>query len=391
MIQLHCGYYLHNNKIYTERAAMFDDMFINNDQTFKFCFNDEVFKALDWSLEPDISLPDLYKIRAQQLRESYDYLILSYSGGADSHEILCTFLENNIFIDEIQTVHYNEGIKNIDKNILLNDKVLSIYLEYEFAALPALRHVKKISPNTKITLIDASEFTVNDISTNKCSFMGMDKYTTNSVVVVQNTPFSKNFFMHHHNSKVMKNKLKTAFIRGAEKPSLKLNGRRLNFSFNDSTMNSVKMIQAGNIENSYTIENFFWTPDVPLIPIKQSHVIKKALEIDRQFLMDFIKSTNKKSRVDQHSDIYSFQRAFNRIIYTHWNDHIFTAPKSLDKSSDLMLVGMLTGDTQSPLAALTEQRNYWLKKFDRLNDKTLLNRKFNSDNYIIGDLNVVKN
>jgi len=47
------------------------------------------------------SLDFLYALRARQLREKYDYLVLYFSGGADSTNILKTFIDNNIFLDEI--------------------------------------------------------------------------------------------------------------------------------------------------------------------------------------------------------------------------------------------------------------------------------------------------
>jgi hypothetical protein len=62
-------------------------------------FNESTFKSIDWSIEPKESLSELYKKRAQQIREKYDYIVLWYSGGADSHNVLMSFVKNNIFID----------------------------------------------------------------------------------------------------------------------------------------------------------------------------------------------------------------------------------------------------------------------------------------------------
>jgi hypothetical protein len=47
-------------------------------------FNEAVFDSYDWTVEPKDSLVELYRQRAQQLRNKYDYIILAYSGGADS-------------------------------------------------------------------------------------------------------------------------------------------------------------------------------------------------------------------------------------------------------------------------------------------------------------------
>jgi hypothetical protein len=56
----------------------------------------DTFKNFNKDLLGKIPLKTLYKERAQQLRDNYDELILYYSGGSDSHNILHTFLQNNI-------------------------------------------------------------------------------------------------------------------------------------------------------------------------------------------------------------------------------------------------------------------------------------------------------
>ena len=54
-------------------------------------FNDEVFEAYDWTKEPEKTLDQLYDARARDIREKYDHVIVSYSGGADSHNMLMAF------------------------------------------------------------------------------------------------------------------------------------------------------------------------------------------------------------------------------------------------------------------------------------------------------------
>ena len=99
MNHLHTGYYLYNDKMYFTRTDAFDDMILNNDcaGTLRFYYNDHVFTQLNWEIEPNIDISILYKIRAQQIRDKYKYLVLCYSGGHDSTEILWTFLNNKIF------------------------------------------------------------------------------------------------------------------------------------------------------------------------------------------------------------------------------------------------------------------------------------------------------
>ena len=196
--QLHCGFYLFNNRIYVSRQDMLDDMLkglefrerrygIPHDvhiQTRRsmdtvYCFNEPTFKLIDWTVEPPQTLKQLYTERCQQLRDKYEYLILSYSGGADSHEILYTFFENDIFIDEIQVVHYTKALERLDPFIIENDAALRQLLEYEVIVKPQLKIIAEKSPNTKITLLDASDFTVEEILKNRFDFMGMGKYNVN--------------------------------------------------------------------------------------------------------------------------------------------------------------------------------------------------------------------
>jgi hypothetical protein len=47
------------------------------------------------------SLQDMRGGKAMQLRDQYDYLILAYSGGADSDNILKVFQQNKIHLDEV--------------------------------------------------------------------------------------------------------------------------------------------------------------------------------------------------------------------------------------------------------------------------------------------------
>src|SRR5210317_1743936 len=62
---------------------------------------DTSLENYDWTVEPAESLDELMRQRALQLRDTYTYLKLWFSGGSDSTTVLRVFLENNIPIDEI--------------------------------------------------------------------------------------------------------------------------------------------------------------------------------------------------------------------------------------------------------------------------------------------------
>src|SRR5210317_184486 len=95
------GYYIarkNDGSIYKTYSLTEAYEFSNN---VKWHFNDEVFSKYNWKIEPIESLFELYKKRCQQIRENYDYIVLMYSAGADSDNVLNCFVRNNIKLDEV--------------------------------------------------------------------------------------------------------------------------------------------------------------------------------------------------------------------------------------------------------------------------------------------------
>lgn len=70
----HLGFYEVDGKKYANKiSAMLE---CPDDKWVHWNFNDEKFSRHDWKIEPKKTLRELYKIRAIQLREKYDKLIL---------------------------------------------------------------------------------------------------------------------------------------------------------------------------------------------------------------------------------------------------------------------------------------------------------------------------
>ena len=94
-------YYVKNLAFDSKVDALIYASTCDKTTTVEWSFYDEVFSQIDWKVPVNETISDLYKERAMQLREKYDHLSLSYSGGADSTNILQTFIKNNIRLDEI--------------------------------------------------------------------------------------------------------------------------------------------------------------------------------------------------------------------------------------------------------------------------------------------------
>ncbi len=393
MIQLHCGYYYHRGRILSRREDLLDSiLFHENYQAeqgvataqksgskyITYNFNDDVFTKIDWTIEPDISLSDLYKLRAQQIRDEYDYVILSFSGGSDSVEVLETFLEHGIFIDEIQTVHYNSLIAKRNEEDVKNDTSLSVMLEYRKAVVPKLKRVKQLSPNTKITEIDVSDYTYEQITKNKFDYMGMTGKDTNGTGIIK--PLRTNtFYMHNHNSKTFNPKGKVAFVRGYDKPILSIDDNRLFFRFSDIPLHGVKLLRSGTIDNLYTFEDFFWSPKMPLIPIKQSHVIKRAIEVD-PYLYDKVLRYNKET-ADFAEPV---ERLYSRLIYKYTDTIEFAGSKPAT-NPELKIINQLEKTHSKEI--MNERENYYKNKYQAIINKDLLKRPIFSWPYEIGVIN----
>jgi hypothetical protein len=344
---------------------------------YAYCFNDDVFGNIDWTIEPSISLSDLYKLRAQQIRDEYDYVILSFSGGSDSVEVLETFLEHNIFIDEIQTVHYDSLIARRDENEVAKDDSLSVMLEYRKAVIPKLQRVRKLSPNTKITEIDVSDYTYEQISKNKFDYMGLTGKETNGTNVTR--PLRTNtFYMHNYNNSNFKAKGKVAFVRGYDKPILSIDNNHLYFRFSDIPLHGVKLLRSGQINDMYTFEDFFWSRNMPLIPVKQSHVLKRAMELD-QYLYDRVANYNKETA----DFLEPVERLYSRIIYKYTDTIGFIGAKPAT-NPELKIVNQLTKTYSKDI--MDERASYYTKKYAAIENKELMRKPIYTKPYDLGEL-----
>ena len=86
MLNDRLGYYRVGwKKFYNKTLALLE----SNKTGYKidWVFNNDIYGKIDWTLPVLESLDLLYALRARQLREKYDYLVLYFSGGADSTNI----------------------------------------------------------------------------------------------------------------------------------------------------------------------------------------------------------------------------------------------------------------------------------------------------------------
>ena len=229
-----------------------------NNQSVYFYYYDDVYSKIDWTIEPPGNLDFYYKEQAQRLRDEYDYLILAYSGGADSTNILETFHYNNIKLDKILMVgafsqdELNESDENHNGELYKNC--------FPYVKELGLESISQVVDYTKL-FDKPKDFSIYQCGDEWASHIG--------------TFFSvHNWFWYDVEKYVvppgMENK-KVGLIFGKDKPFIMERNLIPGFCFWDKPVLSYA---AGRPNTNLHKINFYWDPQSPLILIKQLHVLK---------------------------------------------------------------------------------------------------------------------
>lgn len=386
------GHYIYGDHSFysREEALQFLLQTEQYDGTFRFYYHDHVFGSYDWTKEIELNISHLYRYRAQQLRDKYKYLILTFSGGSDSTQMLMTFIKNKIHIDEIQVYHHEKSVSKLDKHMMLGDTELSQFMEYQFAVEPFLKKYADHLKNTKINLIDSSDFVHEQYEKNKFDMLGTNaRGLKSSCFIVPKMVRSFQYHMLSYNEKVI-DKDNVGLIRGTEKPTLTIIDDRLFFQFYDIAYQTVSNFYTKKVDNFTTIENFYWSPDVPLIPIKQSHLIKKRLETDNFFYEKYVSMRSKRIEDDfmvgtGFSDGGDLERMFSSIIYPDWNPTTFVAPKPKQVNPEFKLYDTL-GVKHFGRDIMKELKEFNRAKYDKITFKNAISSFIYSRRYPVGKL-----
>lgn len=313
------GYYTVEDQIFDSKikACIFANQ---NNKEVTWHFNNKEFSNHNWMIEPEESLDQLYDIRTRQLRESYDYIIISYSAGSDSHNIVESFLRQGLLIDEI-VVNTMEKLNQNTVSLDINNKdPKNAAAEHYLQTIPRLKEIANRSPKTKITVLDLSDYLLNSwLEVGDASWILDKREGLNPLNVTR--------FNYLHFSDVRKNfdrNKKIALILGIEKPrTLIYSNNKFYIRFIDRPSNIVTIENHIREYNNATVEYFYWSPESLKILSKQAHVIKKWLEINPQYqnLWYYENFTPEVFRLVH-------ERLLRNIIYTTWNADWYQADKA---------------------------------------------------------------
>ena len=288
-----------------------------------FHYYDEIYSSYDWKIEPKETLEELYKERAIQLREKHKHLVLMFSGGADSTNMLQSFLKNNIPVDEIVSVFPIAAIEKLQHTFDPSDKSPQNYMfEYTHAAYPLLKLVSKNHPEIKITILDYIHDAIDIVENN--NFYKLSQ--SGSLIAVATA------YQYTAQKYVMSLNKDSTIVYAIDKPRIKYNRETKKFesNFSDFPATYGHFDYEAFSGNQSKVEYFYWTPDLPKICIKQSIMIKNYLEsislindIDSKLYREMVSSRKGNIRYDinVHHDL------IKKLIYKDWNTEIYQATK----------------------------------------------------------------
>jgi hypothetical protein len=281
-------------------------------------FNESVFSSYDWTKEPAEPIAELYRRRAQQLRDSYDYIVLMFSGGADSTTVLRSFLDNDIKLDE--AVSYMSYDATGDKDHFFNAEIFRV-------SIPVAEQLKTQYPWLKHRIIDLTELIVDYYDKNQNKFDWI--YEMNMCFSPNSTSKESLPLKIKEWADIIHSGKKFCVLWAHDKPRIMHENGKFLFKFIDIIDNAAT-VKSMSGQQPYTDELFYWTPDLPEILIKQGHLIKNYLSAPNVQNLPFVSQEKSDLAYREVNGVkyWLSNHGVHTLIYPGWDIRTFTNGKA---------------------------------------------------------------
>ena len=318
------GFYLVNGfKTYSKVEAL--EISDQTNQPVQWVFNDVEFSTYDWTKEPAESLPELYASRAKQIREDYDHIVIFYSGGADSGNVVDSFVDNGIPFEEIATYNYWK-LDSRENSFLHGEQVKVSY--------PRINELKDQGVDFLHRPIDLSEIAYeifkDQFWNTHRAYYGNNHWGT--------THLAKSYLREKIDDyrKIIDSGKRLVFVWGSEKPRVVFHNEDNHYYFKfidaiDSGFSPRSQLLARPYEHD---ELFYHSPKCFKLLCKQGHTIMNFFKHHKQMqLENLYVGDHKLPNIDfmfsnqGTEDGLSYRNLLNWLIYPKFNFQMFTMGK----------------------------------------------------------------
>lgn len=320
-------------------------------QRVKFHFNDHIYNTAKWGVEPQESIQQLYLQRALELRDKYDYLIILYSAGSDSTNMIKTFIDNNIKIDHVvswgcKNHHWGDlDLPNIEITKAGSEiikKIINMGIKFTFDNLLDTETFNK-------------EFRTSDWISRSGPTLSIGD------VMKQLVCFQKKEYLE-----LTKKGKKVCFLWGLERVSLNLIRGNYYLNFNDQILKGQAHKSRSSPNYPIQHEYFYSGPDTTSIKIlaKQAHLILNYLEknFTEQQIERIIGPLKKEELID--SDMDRKPRPYDNAEYEKYLEE--WKPNRQGRELHMLINNLIYSDTwNNKTFSIGKAEAEWLNKSSR--------------------------
>ena len=350
----HYGHYSVDGKIFLNKSHAV--ISAGGDfKKIKFHYHDETFNLYNWKQEPEptVGLEEFYRRRAQQIRDKYDYVVVLYSGGPDSTNVLNSFIKNNIAVDEIVNMNsYSQT--GVVKNTIHN-------ADYVFNVEPYLKQlIAEHNLQSRITILDEIDL----VKKHWNHHHKQDDWESLFGAVAAPSMFiTKQVWVRYvpHLWKMVLDNKKICIVIGADKTSLKIINGKYATNFPDTLTTDTSLLNNNDsdLKHLNLMELFYHSPDCVDLIIKQAHVLK-----------NFVQQANDQTLFTSPKEINELEQQYIRLAHCCQSK---TQPGHLkyDLYHTLLYPGT-TANVVTPKTRLLVTRpmdNWWIRDFESQDKK----------------------
>lgn len=265
------------------------------------------FNFLQWHQQiqkprlDDVSLLTLYRERAQMLRDEYRYIILAYSGGSDSDNILKAFVDNGIKLDEVWVDFPIKAAEKAGYVPHTGKDGSNMISEWYLVVKPDLDRLRVNNPEIKIHVSDTSENPFVDDNGDYANIVsGLSVFNT-----VERYRYIKKYVTGLNKAQ------STCLVVGQDKPAPAINGDDYGFVFNDYSTYL-------RSDEDFNVEYFYWAVDYPALHVEQARKVWDYLLLHRAEAEKRILTRNTQP-VAWLARENTFDHIVKRICYPKWD------------------------------------------------------------------------